>query len=559
MSIRTTIAAGLTAALALTGATAATAGATDIAHTTPAFGDEITLDDIHADDEAAALAAELMAHLDNEADEAEDGVDRGALADSDGDGIPDVWEEEGVTLSDGTELPIHEWGVDPNKKDLFLQLNWMRSEYETLDCGERAADTTRCAQANTKTYRPTPEILDEIVDLFDEHGIALHIDAGATYTNIDNYPHLYGGETEDFAQFAFNGTNAATKLLANQKHLLGTRDAIFRVGVIGDQMNPRDYSSGIAIVGGNSFYIANNSRMRTDEQVRNTILHEFGHTLGLRHNGHKDHVEGLDNNRMHAEYHSVMNYNHQWNHFNYSTESYTRTDNGVTRTIPADWDVIELANRTIGKGAATIGAALNHDAVAKVNEDKARVEDAVAKAGTANMTVLTDTTTKQVKPGETVAIEVEVTNPGIDLAAYTVEASYPGGAATGKVTLEGAFSGRNTTTVTVEVKAANTATMPVTITINDARNTPLVEQTVTIAVDNGQANTQANTTAAQPVSYEGQTITKANTAPAKIVNAQMAKVDTAPAAGETNLAAIIAPIVIALLAAIGAGIAAIGM
>ena len=266
---------------------------------------------------------------------------------------------------------------------------------------------------------------------------------------------------------------------------------------------------------------------------------------------------------MHADYHSVMNYNHQWNHFNYSTESYTRTDNGVTRTIPADWDVIELANRTIGKGAATIGAALNTAAVAKVNEDKARVKDAVAKAGTANMTVLTDTTTKQVKPGETVAIEVEVTNPGIDLAAYTVEASYPGGAATGKVTLEGAFSGRNTTTVTVEVKAAHTATMPVTITINDARNTVLAEETVTIAVDNGQTNT----TAAQPVSYEGQTITtqadvKADTtnAPAKIVNAQMAKVDTANArAGETNLAAIIAPIVIALLAAIGAGIAAIGI
>ena len=135
MSIRTTIAAGLTAALAITGATAATAGATDIAHTTPAFGDEITLDDIHADDEAAALAAELMAHLGEDAAADEEGVDRGALADADGDGLPDVWEEEGVVLADGTELPIHEWGVDPNKKDLFLQLNWMRSEYETLGCG----------------------------------------------------------------------------------------------------------------------------------------------------------------------------------------------------------------------------------------------------------------------------------------------------------------------------------------------------------------------------------------------------------------------------------------
>ena len=52
-------------------------------------------------------------------------------ADSDGDGLPDIWEEEGVMLSDGRFLNLPAWGADPHKKDIFLQLNWMPSEWGT--------------------------------------------------------------------------------------------------------------------------------------------------------------------------------------------------------------------------------------------------------------------------------------------------------------------------------------------------------------------------------------------------------------------------------------------
>ena len=61
------------------------------------------------------------------------------LIDTDGDGLPDIWEEEGVILADGTEIPLPDWGADPTRPDLFMQLNWMPSEYDILNCDTVAA------------------------------------------------------------------------------------------------------------------------------------------------------------------------------------------------------------------------------------------------------------------------------------------------------------------------------------------------------------------------------------------------------------------------------------
>lgn len=88
------------------------------------------------------------------------------LTDSDGDGIPDIWEEQGVVLADGTEIPLPDWGADPNRPDVFLQLNWMASEYDTLGCNTTAA--RECAEANRTSYAPSTQALDDLVDLFDD-------------------------------------------------------------------------------------------------------------------------------------------------------------------------------------------------------------------------------------------------------------------------------------------------------------------------------------------------------------------------------------------------------
>ncbi|WP_175935663.1 reprolysin-like metallopeptidase [Corynebacterium sp. Marseille-P4321] len=562
MSLRTTIATVLAATLALTGmqatpASAAAAAQADeyVISSGAALGGPGNLDD----EISAADIAEMIINDANTGAEVDgvdelvdiDGVEAGALTDSDGDGIPDVWETHGVTLEDGTVLPLPQWGADPNRADIFLQLNWMASEYETLACHTDApkADEATCARANRKTYRPTKRILDEIVDKFAEHDYTLHIDAGVTYTNIDNYPQFFGGETEDYARYAFSGVNQAVGLLKNQKNLLGARQHLFRVGVIGDQMGPRDYSTGVATVGGNSFYVANHAGMSTQDELRNTILHEFGHTLGLRHNGHKDYVKGLNNNVMHPDYHSVMSYNHQWNHFDYSTTAYTRTDAGVTRTIPADWDVLSPANHTIGKADAYLGGELtdeDRDAIAENHNAQAQAaaaEEANYTARIRNTIPATITT----NPSDAADVVVEVENPGIDLATYTIEAAFPGGGAKETITLAANQAKTLTFSITPAKKYTN---LPVNITItNTDTNTVVANTATTIQTNNTrtleganagntQANNQANNTANQAAD---QAVKQLDNAKNEVENG-----------GEVNIAAIIIPVIIALIAAIGA-------
>ena len=258
--------------------------------------------------------------------------------DSDNDGLPDDWETEGVVLHDGTELALPDWGVDPNRPDLFLQLNWMEEH-------------------NGKSFAPSTEALQDIVELFDDHGIALHIDAGETYTNIPNYTEFHGGETVAYSQYYFADQITGVRLLQDIDTHLGDRSNAFRLGIIGDQIDRGDYTTGVALVGDSAFFVANNGQITTDEQLRNAILHEFGHTLGLRHNGSADITRKLPRTQATpAEYLSVMNCDHQFTHFNYSEEAYTAEGTDGPVEVPADWDSLVLDTPRIGRDALELGA-----------------------------------------------------------------------------------------------------------------------------------------------------------------------------------------------------------
>lgn len=277
-----------------------------------------------------AAAADTTALVDLEAAE--------YAIDSDNDGLPDDWETEGIVLHDGTELALPDWGVDPNRPDVFLQLNWMEEH-------------------NGKSFAPSAEALQNIVDLFDDHGIALHIDAGETYTNIPNYTEFHGGETVAYSQHYFADQIAGVRLLKDIETNLGDRSNVFRLGIIGDQIAPGDYTTGVALVGDSAFFVANNGQITTDEQLRNAILHEFGHTLGLRHNGSADITRKLPRTQATpAEYLSVMNYDHQFTHFNYSEEAYTAEGADGPVEVPADWDSLVLDTPRIGRDTLELGA-----------------------------------------------------------------------------------------------------------------------------------------------------------------------------------------------------------
>ena len=342
-AIRNTIAAALTATMAIAGITPANA--------------------CDACDEQALIAP----------------VDFGAgldLVDSDGDGLPDVWEQHGVILSDGTAVPLPGYGADVNRPDLFLQLNWMASEYRSLGCDDNYVDA--CDFADKRNLGPSAQMLQEMVDLFNDHGINLHIDAGELFTNIPNYT-PQGGETVAYNRYYFKDEIQAYKLLDNIEEFLGERDNIFRIGVIGDQIDQGNYASGISLVGDNSLFIANNRLMGSDAKLRNTILHELGHTLDLRHWGANDTVGELIKGvslPMAPEYDSVMNYLYQFGKFNYSEKPYLlETPNG-NAVVPADWDVLKINtpriaadNLEIGDFSAMAGAIIDNKPEAPAKEE----------------------------------------------------------------------------------------------------------------------------------------------------------------------------------------------
>ena len=238
---------------------------------------------------AAAVAAAIavsganVAHAQQDVELAPVLTNTATLVDSDGDGLPDIWEEQGVVLADGTEIPLPDWGADPNRPDLFLQLNWMASEYDTLGCDTSAA--RECANANRTSYAPSTQSLDDLVDLFADHGISLHIDAGEHYTNIPNYSDVHGGETLEYRDFYFDPSEFEAFQLIDTINELGDRANIFRPGVLGDRMRAGSNATGLSLVGDNSFYVANPGGRANDEQVRNTILHEFGHIAAARRYG----------------------------------------------------------------------------------------------------------------------------------------------------------------------------------------------------------------------------------------------------------------------------------
>ena len=322
---------------------------------------------------AAAVAAAIavsganVAHAQQDVELAPVLTNTATLVDSDGDGLPDIWEEQGVVLADGTEIPLPDWGADPNRPDVFLQLNWMASEYDTLGCDTSAA--RECANANRTSYAPSTQSLDDLVDLFADHGISLHIDAGEHYTNIPNYSDVHGGETLEYRDSYFDPSKFEAFQLINTINNLGDRANIFRPGVLGDRMRAGSNATGLSLVGDNSFYVANPGGMANAEQVRNTILHEFGHTLGLRHWGAQEFVRDIvEGSPMQAGYQSVMNYDHQFDYFNYSEQGYFADTPAGKVFVPADWDKLQMANTRIGAYAESIGARVDI-------ADKAEVEE----------------------------------------------------------------------------------------------------------------------------------------------------------------------------------------
>ena len=352
-----------------------------------------------------------------------------ANVDTDGDGLLDEWEINGYASQVYNEktkevethlVPIHRWGADPNRKDVFLQLNWMRPKWTAsgLNCdtdsylgsGDGVARFLQCADSDLNRFEPSRRTLRQLEQIFAENDITLHIDAGDYISpSLTNYDDVRGGEkvpyeylyldrqalintfrTDDADTIVKNGwldeetaASMAKKRTINEMRdeLLKERRGVFRVGLIGDTMYRArnaagewvdSRSTGVANVGLSGFYVSKHDAINDETLVRNTILHELGHTLGLRHTGATDpkpilHLfrerypeqEAQERTNTLPGYCSVMNYRYQGTRFDYSQadgmpssavgevqDTCDPADNQFQ--IPSDWSSLKLRARDFG-------------------------------------------------------------------------------------------------------------------------------------------------------------------------------------------------------------------
>ena len=88
--------------------------------------------------------------------------------DTDGDGLPDIWETEGIDV-DGVHVDLPAMGADPNSPDIFVYYDWMHKDADVVILGIRFGE---------KDLKPDAEVFGLIARQFLNHGIRFHVIEG---------------------------------------------------------------------------------------------------------------------------------------------------------------------------------------------------------------------------------------------------------------------------------------------------------------------------------------------------------------------------------------------
>lgn len=223
--------------------------------------------------------------------------------DADGDGLLDVWESQGGGIdfdSDGTvDLDLYALGARSNHKDLFLE----------IDAMDDRAPSAAAINAVVAAFNAAPVANPDGLP-----GIKLRVQFDET--DIPRVPWNamidIDGDTVGDWPAAFDATKAARfgtaaqRAHANSANILGAKRWAYRYCIFADTYAGTAFS-GIAELPGNDFVVTLGGWPTpggTPLQQAGTLMHEMGHTLGLRHGG-GDHINHKPN------YHSVMNYTFQ--------------------------------------------------------------------------------------------------------------------------------------------------------------------------------------------------------------------------------------------------------
>jgi hypothetical protein len=210
--------------------------------------------------------------------------------DSDGDGISDGDEVLGTLAG----LDLLALGANPNRKTLFVEMDWFDDNIDGAH-SHRPSDVSVQmfvdAFAVAPVYNPDPTFptgIELIVDYGQEAG---EPDGVLTGGNL-----IPGGDTEVEWVTEFDEYMEA--------HFASNRSGYFRYGIHAHRHSFNPNSSGIAEQPGDEFMVTLQSSL-SDSNVSKTMMHEFGHNLGLGHGG-------FEEKQYKPNYNSIMNYRYQF-------------------------------------------------------------------------------------------------------------------------------------------------------------------------------------------------------------------------------------------------------
>lgn len=239
--------------------------------------------------------------------------------DNDGDSLPDLWEENGVDINnDGIiDLDLKKLGASPDHKDLFLEIDYMKDHKPIENATKDVID----AFANSSLFNPD-----------NKNGINLHVYVDDEFDHIDSIDIIDEEKSierqytvYDFKDFykiksqLFGNSTEHSEQNENRENILAAKNKIFHYALFTHTSNDEKGLLGIAedipgkdfivSLGGKKLQPGQNHTAGTRSDQSSTLMHEFGHTLGLWHGGSGPWSKGSDviiNDK--PNYISVMNY-----------------------------------------------------------------------------------------------------------------------------------------------------------------------------------------------------------------------------------------------------------
>lgn len=225
----------------------------------------------------------------------EPGGNQETLLDTDGDGLPDAWEKEGLDYDgDGKiDVDLPAMGADPNVPDIFVEVDWMVRPQKKFLWWEIQAG---------RSMAPSEDAMKLVYESFKRHGINLHIDVGPDsidFVTGKKWENLSGGNEIPYEK-KFNIKSSWNSTV--NANFSKARHSVFKHCLFVNQYDGTSSGKSNGIPG-QFFIVANQDWVFNggDISVGGTFMHELGHTLGLRHGG-------CDHEHYKPNYLSVMNY-----------------------------------------------------------------------------------------------------------------------------------------------------------------------------------------------------------------------------------------------------------